>query len=186
MRQLAITPARKAGAATQTRWSVALAVTVDPSAQYPAHSPHTSDTQIDESYFLLAYDPHHRQSWGSSLRIATVAHTDIETDIATDPLFASSTWNDLVQGLTRATDGYYSLHGSVSCSVHEFFPHAPLDCVPLLNSTPSPKRATVDLRASWSPRTLRIGHHFRAWVAVLEKLRGLEPEGVASLLRAHG
>lgn len=149
-------------------WSVALQAEVNDS---PTLDP---DFYRGEAKFVVLYDPEGQNAWNSTFRIVAHAQAPIEADISIDPLFGSVAWSYLEEALSAAYAPYHSLTGNVSRTFEETFtPDA------------SPTRASIAVRASWSPADEHLHEHLQAWASWVAQLCGLAPEGVTSLGDFH-
>jgi hypothetical protein len=137
-----------------------------------------ADDEIGWGRFVLLYDPAGQPGWAGPLRIIAYIRTDLEPEIAADPLIGQVGWSWLTEALDARTDGYRQTSGTVTRVVTEGFGV----------KRGEPVATEFELRASWSPDSPDatrpgIDGHVAAWCDALCTASGLPPSaaGVSPL-----
>ena len=138
-----------------------------------------SDEEVATARLVLLHDPDGVESWEGDFRVVTFVRSDLEADVAGDPMLAEVAWTWLVEALADHGADHRALGGTVTRVSSVTF--GVLD-----GQAP---RSQVEIRASWTPTVPpdRLGDHARAWGALIEQAAGLvpTPRGVASLGQRH-
>lgn len=134
------------------------------------------DAEIGWGKFVLLFDPAGQDSWAGQYRIIAYVHTDLDPEIAADPLIAEVGWSWLIEALDATATGYGQTSGTVTRVVTESF-GAKQD---------EPVSTGFELRASWSPAAggdepPDLEGHVAAWCDALCAAAGLPPLGVSAL-----
>jgi hypothetical protein len=149
-----------------------------PYAAAIAATVHDVDTEIGWGRFVLLYDPAGQDGWAGRFRVIAYIRTELEPEVAADPLIGQVGWSWLTEALEARTAGYGQTSGTVTRVVTEGFGTKRGD----------PVSTGFELRASWSPAGQGsvhpdLGGHVAAWSDALCAASGLPPlaEGVAGL-----
>jgi hypothetical protein len=144
-------------------WSHALSATVA--------APGGED-EIASGRLILLHDPDGDDAWGGTLRIVVFVTSEVDPEIAVDPLLPEVAWSWLVEALAEAGADYTALGGTVTATSSTRF-----------GDISGPHRVDdLELRASWTPDP-RTGLHLQAFGTLLAAAAGLPPEGVTTIGR---
>ena len=131
------------------------------------------DDEIASGRLILLHDPDGVDAWGGTLRIVVFATSEVDPEIAVDPLLPEVAWSWLVEALTETGATYTALGGTVTATSSTRF-----------GDISGPHRVDdLELRASWTPDP-RTGLHLQAFGSLLAAAAGLPPEGVTTIGRA--
>jgi hypothetical protein len=123
---------------------------------------------------VLLYDPDGHEGWTGVFRLVAYVRTDIEEEIAADPLLGEVGWSWLIDALELHAPGYTAPSGTVTRVITEGF-----------GAKSSELPATgFELRASWSPpEDADLGVNVSAWCDLLAAAAGLpaQPPGTRAL-----
>src|SRR5258707_2863449 len=100
-----------------------------------------TDAEIGWGSFVLLYDPAGQTGWAGPFRIIAYVRTELEPEIAADPLVGQVGWSWLTEALDTRTAGYRQVSGTVTRVVTEGFGAKEAE----------PVATGFELRASWSP-----------------------------------
>jgi Protein of unknown function (DUF3000) len=134
------------------------------------------DTEVGWGKFVLLYDPAGQAGWAGQFRIIAYVRTELDPEIAADPLISAVGWSWLVEALDARATGYGQTSGTVTRVVTEGFG----------SKQDEPTATGFELRASWSPMTdddarPALDGHVAAWCDALCMAAGLPPLGVSAL-----
>jgi Protein of unknown function (DUF3000) len=136
------------------------------------------DIDIGSGRFVLLYDPAGQPGWDGKYRIIGYVRTELEPEMAADPLLNAVGWSWLTEALDEREAAYRNISGTVTTVVTQGF-GAKQD---------EPMSTEFELRASWSPEAEpaadpQLAGHLAAWCDVLCAAAGLPPlqPGVALL-----
>ena len=134
------------------------------------------ETEIGWGKFVLLYDPAGQTGWAGQFRIIAYVRTELDPEIAADPLIAEVGWSWLVEALDARATGYGQTSGTVTRVVTEGFG----------SKQDEPTSTGFELRASWTPTAPGDGRpaldgHVAAWCDALCMAAGLPPLGVSAL-----
>ena len=137
------------------------------------------DTEIGWGKFVLLYDPAGQSGWAGQFRIIAYVRTELDPEIAADPLIAEVGWSWLLEALDARATGYGQTSGTVTRVVTEGFG----------SKQDEPMSTGFELRASWSPASageadsggMGLDGHVAAWCDALCMAAGLLPTGVSAL-----
>jgi DUF3000 family protein len=134
------------------------------------------DNEIGWGKFVLLFDPAGQEAWAGQYRIIAYVRTELDPEIAADPMIAEVGWSWLLEALDATAAGYGQTSGTVTRVVTEGF-GAKQD---------EPMSTGFELRASWSPGTGEgeppgLEGHVAAWCDALCTAAGLPPLGVSAL-----
>jgi Protein of unknown function (DUF3000) len=137
-----------------------------------------ADAEIGWGRFVLLYDPAGQDGWAGRFRIIAYIRTELEPEVAADPLIGEVGWSWLTEALDARAAGYGQTSGTVTRVVTEGFGTKRGD----------PVSTGFEMRASWSPAGQGavhpdLGGHVAAWSDALCAASGLPPlaAGVAGL-----
>ncbi|NLU74067.1 DUF3000 domain-containing protein [Streptomyces sp. HNM0575] len=152
--------------------------------------PADESSELADGRFVLLHDPAGQESWQGTFRVVTLARTDLEPEIAGDPLLPEVTWSWLTGALEVHSAAYSDSSGTVTRSGSSYF--GGLD--------ERPPQTELEIRASWTPRPEDpaapealpdMAVHLTAWSELLCQCAGLPPEpgdgsSVVSLPKRRG
>lgn len=127
--------------------------------------------EIANGRLILLYEPDGHEAWSGCMRLVTYVTTDLEAELATDPLLAGVGWSWLADALDGQNARYTAIAGTVTQTLSTRFGEL---------SGPAPA-ADIEIRASWTPLNEDVAIHLRAWCDLLACTAGLPPPGVAAL-----
>ncbi|MEE2037250.1 DUF3000 domain-containing protein [Nocardiopsis sp. CT-R113] len=122
---------------------------------------------------IVLYDPENTRDWPGPFRVVCQVNSELESDIATDPLLGPVAWSWLTDALEATEATHHTLSGTVTRATTEGF------------GTKADQGATteVEMRASWTPQSDDLSVHANAWTALLASAAGLPPLDVADIAR---
>nr|WP_255549501.1 DUF3000 domain-containing protein [Corynebacterium sp. TAE3-ERU12] len=120
---------------------------------------------------ILLHDPRTEESWDGSMRLVAYIQSDMDSDVAEDPLLPQVAWEWLLEGLTESGVPYSHLGGTVTST----------NSVRHGDIGGPPQAFQLELRASWTAADIDLTPHVEAFAHVLALVAGLPPEGVATL-----
>ena len=136
------------------------------------------DAEVGSGRFVLLFDPAGQPGWDGRYRIIGYVRTELEPEMAADPLLNAVGWTWLTEALDQREAEYLNISGTVTTVVTEGF-GAKQD---------EPTSTEFEMRASWSPvadpaADPELAGHLAAWCDVLCTAAGLPPvlPGVAWL-----
>lgn len=152
--------------------------------------PEDDSAELADGRFVLLYDPAGQESWHSTFRVVTLARTELEPEMAGDPLLPEVTWSWLTGSLEAHSAAYSDSSGTVTRSGSSYFG----------GLGERPPQTELEVRASWTPRPddpaapdalPDLGLHLTAWSELLCQCAGLPPEpgdgnSVVSLPKRRG
>jgi hypothetical protein len=132
------------------------------------------DEELADGRLVLLYDPAGPEAWHGLFRLVTLVRTDLEPEIAADPLLPEVSWSWLTGALAGRGAGFQELSGTVSRSSSHFFG----------GLAQRPDETRIEIRASWTPREGSGGvpdavAHLTAWCDLLCTSAGLPPAAEA-------
>lgn len=167
----------KAILATETRAEVRIEAVRPPQRLAPWSYAITAEILTDDGgeaatgRFVLLYDPDGVQAWDGELRLVVFAAAELEADIASDPSLPEVCWSWLTDALADRHATYTAAGGTVTLTTSTRFGdlHGPQAAV------------SIELRGSWTARSIDLGPHLLSFVDLLATAAGLPPEGVSVL-----
>ncbi|SCK49131.1 DUF3000 domain-containing protein [Streptomyces sp. WMMB 322] len=152
--------------------------------------PEDESAELADGRFVLLHDPAGQESWQGTFRVVTLARTELEPEMAGDPLLPDVTWSWLTGALEAQSAAYSDSSGTVTRSGSSYF--GGLD--------ERPPQTELEIRASWTPRPDEaaapdalpdMAVHLTAWSELLCQCAGLPPEAgegssVVSLPKRRG
>lgn len=131
--------------------------------------------ELADGRFVLLHDPSGQESWQGTFRVVTLCRTELEPEMAGDPLLPEVTWSWLTGALEAREAAYSDPSGTVTRSGSSFF--GGLD--------ERPPQTELEIRASWTPRPddpaapdalPDMAAHLTAWAELLCQCAGLPPD----------
>ncbi|EST37287.1 hypothetical protein N566_13865 [Streptomycetaceae bacterium MP113-05] len=135
--------------------------------------------ELADGRFVVLYDPDGQEPWQGDFRIVTLGRTELDAEMAADPLLPEVTWTWLTGALEAHDVVWAAPSGTVTRSGSSFFGG-------LADRTP---HAELEIRASWTPvvpdtagggwgaadAVPDVGAHLVAWCELLCQCAGLPP-----------
>jgi hypothetical protein len=128
--------------------------------------------ELADGRFVLLYDAEGHEAWQGPFRIVTLGRTELDAEMAADPLLPEVTWTWLTGALEGHGVAYTAPSGTVTRSDSSFFGD-------LADRT---SHAELEIRASWTPTAPSpdedvpdVGAHLVAWCELLCQSAGLPP-----------
>lgn len=128
--------------------------------------------ELADGRFVLLHDPGGQEPWQGEFRIVTLGRTELDAEMASDPLLPEVTWTWLTGALETHGVEYVAPSGTVTRSGSAFFGG-------LADREP---HAELEVRASWTPtapllggEVPDVGAHLVAWCELLCQCAGLPP-----------
>lgn len=122
------------------------------------------EEEVGTGRLVLLHDPAGHEAWEGTFRFVAYARSEVEPDMAGDPLLCEVGWSWLTDALEQRSAEYAAASGTVTRISSQGFGGMADD----------PGRAEVELRASWSPRG-SCTYHVEAWSDLLCAAAGLPP-----------
>lgn len=131
--------------------------------------------ELADGRFVLLHDPAGQEPWQGTFRVVTLSRTDLEPEMAGDPLLPEVTWSWLTGALETLSAVYTEPSGTVTRSGSSFFG----------GLVERPPQTELEIRASWTPRAADpalpdaepdLAAHLTAWSELLCQCAGLPPE----------
>ncbi len=126
------------------------------------------DEELGSGRLILLHDPAGNPTWEGDFRFVTYAHAEVDAEMAADPMLPEVAWSWLTESLDRQGCQYLAAGGTVTAIQSQSFGSMETD----------PRRAEVEIRASWTP-VLTTGRgvtpHLLAWGELLCTTAGLPP-----------
>lgn len=130
------------------------------------------EEELADGRFVLLHDPGGQEPWHGRFRIVTLGRTELDAEMAADPLLPEVTWTWLTGALESHEAVYTAPSGTVTRSGSAFF-GALADREP---------HTELEIRASWTPTAPLLagevpdaGAHLVAWCELLCQCAGLPP-----------
>jgi hypothetical protein len=144
--------------------------------------------ELADGRLVLLHDPDEPEGWHGVFRLVTLTRTELEPEMAADPLLPEVCWSWLTGALEARGAVYTEVSGTVSRSSSHHFGRL----------ADRADTTQLDLRASWTPGETAAGGpdtvaHLVAWCELLCTCAGLPPatadpgaSGVVSLPNRRG
>lgn len=120
---------------------------------------------------IVLYDPDGTRDWPGPFRVVAYVSSEVESEIAADPLLGQVAWSWLTDALDACGADHRVLSGTVTRATTEGF----------AAKADQGLSTELELRASWSPEGDDLSGHMAAWLALLSAASGLPPADVADL-----
>jgi hypothetical protein len=139
-----------------------------------AYADGDDEDEIASARLVLLYDPDSQPGWPGVFRLVAFVRSEVEEEMAADPLLGQVGWSWLTDALDLHVPGYAEPSGTVTRVITEGFG----------GKAGEPARTEFELRASWSPPDdSDLGDSVAAWVDMLAAAAGLpaQPPGTTAL-----
>ena len=135
------------------------------------------DEDLASGRFVVLHDPQGQDTWDGTFRIVTFVKAPIELDVVTDGIFDEVAWSWLIECLAENSAEYHHLSGTVTRTVSRSF----------ADLHEREGESDLEIRASWTPASNDLSHHFAAWLQLVEMCAGLQPlpEGVTAIAKSR-
>ena len=128
---------------------------------------------------LLLFDPDGQDGWTGTFRIVCHVHTDVEEEMAADPLLGEVGWSWLTDALNLHAPGYAAPSGTVTREITEGYG----------SKADEPLATSFELRASWCPAGSEahadiadeLSGAVMAWCDLLAAAAGLPAQGTVAI-----
>ncbi|MBF6329754.1 DUF3000 domain-containing protein [Nocardia transvalensis] len=120
---------------------------------------------------ILLHDPNGHEAWHGVFRLVAYIQADIDAALAGDPLLPEVAWSWLVDALESRAEPFTALGGTVTST----------SSVRYGDIAGPPRAYQLELRASWTVGSTRLGPHVEAFCEVLAYAAGLPPAGITHL-----
>jgi len=134
-----------------------------------------SGDEVASGRLILLHEPAGHDAWRGDLRLVTLVTSEVEADMAGDPLLPAVAWTWLIDALDQHEAGYTAIGGTITQTASTRFGEL---------AGPAPT-ADLEMRASWTPTSTDTTAHLLGWCAMLASTAGLPPPGVTSLSERH-
>jgi hypothetical protein len=145
-------------------WSFALSATVL-----------RSGDEVASGRLILLHDPAGHESWNGDVRLVTLVTSELEPDMAGDPLLPAVAWTWLTDALEQHAAAYTAIGGTITLTASTRFGEL---------AGPAPT-ADLEVRASWTPTSTDTAAHLLGWCTMMASTAGLPPPGVTALNDRH-
>jgi hypothetical protein len=145
-------------------WSFALSATVL-----------RSGDEVASGRLILLHDPAGHESWRGDVRLVTLVTSELEPDMAGDPLLPAVAWTWLTDALEQHAAAYTAIGGTITQTASTRFGEL---------AGPAPT-ADLEVRASWTPTSTDTAAHLLGWCTMMASTAGLPPPGVTALNDRH-
>ncbi|MBB6001228.1 DUF3000 domain-containing protein [Streptomonospora salina] len=125
---------------------------------------------------IVLYDPDGTRDWPTPFRAVVWVTSDLETEIASDPLLGQVAWSWLTEALEARQTPHPGLSGTVTRATTEGF----------AGKADQPVTTELELRASWSPEGADLSGDMQVWLDLLSAAAGLPPVDVADITQRRG
>src|SRR5438874_9307519 len=124
--------------------------------------------EVATGRLVLLHDPAGQEAWDGTMRLVTYVTSELEPELASDPLLPAVGWSWLTDALGVHEAAYANIGGTVTQTSSTRFGAL----------AGPPTAADLEIRASWTPLDDELGAHLEAWCALLSSTAGLPPPGV--------
>ncbi len=128
-----------------------------------------SGDDVGNGRLVLLHDPAGNPAWDGIFRCVTFARAEVDPEMVTDPLLPGVGWSWLTESLENHQAHFIEPSGTVTAVASESFG----------GMADEPRRAEVEIRASWTPELEPDGSgfaaHLEAWGDLLCTVAGLPP-----------
>jgi hypothetical protein len=133
----------------------------------------SDEDELASGRFVLLHDPSAPEPWDGVWRAVTFARSELEPELAGDPMLGAVGWSWLMDSLSAHGLAFTAEAGTVTRVVSESF----------AGLSDRPASVEMEVRASWTPIGGHLGDHLLAWSDLLCTIAGLPPlpEGVIAL-----
>lgn len=123
------------------------------------------DQPLASGRLVVLHDPATQPGWNGEFRVVAQLRTQIEAEMGADPLLGEAVWGWALDCLDDAGADFHDVTGTVTREVSESFGGLRLRGAVV----------HVELRASWTPTSPRLGEHLVAWSDLLCRTSGITP-----------
>lgn len=133
--------------------------------------------ELASARMVLLHDPDSAESWKGTLRLVVYLRSELDPQLASDPLLPAVSWSWLSDSLAEAGAAHTALGGTVTLTSSARF-----------GDIAGPAGShDLELRGSWTAVNAELAPHARAFYELVATAVGLPPEGVSVLTpRAPG
>lgn len=125
---------------------------------------------------VLLHDPASQDGWDGTLRLVGFVRTELDAELAGDPLLPAVSWSWLADALDSAGAEHTALGGTVTQTSSARF-----------GAIAGAERTNdIELRASWTPVGDSLTAHGEAFCELIAAASGLPPVGVVPLGKRLG
>ncbi|OIJ62544.1 DUF3000 domain-containing protein [Streptomyces mangrovisoli] len=128
------------------------------------------EQDLADGRLVLLHDPAGHDAWRGTFRLVTLVRSELEPEMAADPLLPDVCWSWLTGALQARGLSYGEPSGTVTRASSHYFGG--------LGSRPAASQ--IEIRASWTPREGLGGvpdtaAHLTSWCDLLAQVAGLPP-----------
>ena len=143
------------------------------------------DEEVGTGRLILLHDPAGNDAWHGTYRLVAYVRTEIDPELAIDPMLSEVGWTWLTEALTAHGADWGSASGTVTRVATESFG----------GMAEEDTSAQIEIRASWTPQPdaadpehTPVRAHVEAWGELLCTAAGLPPvpEGVTAIPSRRG
>ena len=127
--------------------------------------------ELASARMVLLHDPDSAESWKGTLRLVVYLRSELDPQLASDPLLPAVSWSWLSDSLAEAGAAHTALGGTVTLTSSARF-----------GDIAGPAGShDLELRGSWTALDPELAPHARAFFELMATAAGLPPEGVSVL-----
>lgn len=127
--------------------------------------------ELASARMVLLHDPDSAESWKGTLRLVVYLRSELDPQLASDPLLPAVSWSWLSDSLAEAGAAHTALGGTVTLTSSARF-----------GDIAGPAGShDLELRGSWTAVNAELAPHARAFYELVATAVGLPPEGVSVL-----
>lgn len=127
--------------------------------------------ELATARMVLLHDPEGAESWNGTLRLVVYLRSELDPELASDPLLPAVSWSWLTDALSEVGASYTALGGTVTLTSSARF-----------GDIAGPAGShDLELRGSWTAVDPELAPHARAFYELMATAAGLPPEGVSVL-----
>ena len=127
--------------------------------------------ELATARMVLLHDPEEQEGWGGVLRLVVYLRSELDSELASDPLLPAVGWSWLTDSLAEAGADWTALGGTVTLTSSARF-----------GDIAGPAGThDLELRGSWTAVTTDLQPHAVAFYGLMGTAVGLPPEGVSML-----
>ena len=127
--------------------------------------------ELATARMVLLHDPDSAESWGGTLRLVVYLRSELDPQLAADPLLPAVGWSWLSDALAETGAAHTALGGTVTLTSSARFG----------DLAGPPGSHDLELRGSWTAVDADLAPHARAFYELMATAAGLPPEGVSVL-----
>ena len=127
--------------------------------------------ELATARIVLLHDPEQQEGWDGMLRLVVYLRSELDSEIASDPLLPTVAWSWLTDSLSESGARWTALGGTVTLTSSARF-----------GDIAGPAGShDLELRGSWTAVTPNLEPHAQAFYGIMATAVGLPPEGVSML-----